>query len=317
MEFHVFKELTNMFCSYDDSIIFCKFALMNNLTKTYSSNQLRDYSSLFSRNTVLEWLKGDLSSIDFKVNRYDKNWLSSGRKRYLDYLKYVYKILENNYQNEYILKNSFLNDWLIKEFGESKSQIFNEFKVGNAIADLVMFNGVSKVFEIKTEMDSDKRLNNQLEQYCKVFNQVYLIIPLSKLKLYLKYDKNVGIITFDNNERERFYLKRKATNNIAIDPKTLMHVFHTKEYKEVVLNYYDTVPKMTSFSQFSICSDLIKNIPNNRLNELFIDQMKKRGDINILSKRHHKEFNQLSLALKMNSKNHKQFFSILKSPLIS
>ncbi|MEQ6122098.1 sce7726 family protein [Reichenbachiella sp. MALMAid0571] len=290
---------------------------MNSLTKIYSSNQLRDYSSLFSRSTVLEWLRGDLSSIDFKVNRYDQIWLSKGRKRYLDYLKYVYNILENNYQNEYILKNSFLNDWLIKELGESQSQVFSEFKVGNAIADLVMFNGVSKVFEIKTEMDSDKRLNTQLEQYRKAFNQIYLIIPTSKLRLYLKYDKSIGIITFDNNKSERFDLKRKAINNAVVEPRTLMHVFHSKEYKEVVKKFFGKMPKMTSFNQFSICSGLIEDIPNNKLNELFIAQMKKRGNKNVLSKKNHSEFNQLSLALKMNSQNRKQFFSILKSPLIS
>jgi len=290
---------------------------MNYLTRVYSSNQLRDYSSLFSRGTVLEWLRGDLSSIDFKVDRYDQNWLSNGRSRYLDYLKYVYKILENNYQNEYILKNSFLNDWLIEELGESKSQVFSEFRVGNAIADLVIFNGASKVFEIKTDMDSDKRLNTQLEEYRKAFNEIYLIIPASKLDLYLKYDNSIGIITFDINESERFYLKRLAINNPTIDPKTLMHVFHTTEYKEVVKNYFGHLPNMTSFNQFVICSDLIKNIPNNELNQLFINQMKKRGATSLLSKRYYREFNQLSLALKMDSKNRKQLFSTLKSLLIS
>gem|GEM_PF-3881571 len=32
-------------------------------TSTYSTNQLRDYASLFSRNQVLAWQSGDFSGI--------------------------------------------------------------------------------------------------------------------------------------------------------------------------------------------------------------------------------------------------------------
>lgn len=286
-----------------------------NFKRAYSLNQLRDYSSLFSRGSILEWMSGNLSSIDYKLNRYDQQWLSKDSSRYIDYLKYIYSILENHYQNEYVLKNSFLNDWLIKELGENNSPVFSEFRVGNAIADLVMFNGVSKVFEIKTELDSDKRLNRQLEEYKKIFNEIYLIVPSSKFKLYQSYDVNIGIITFNKDRNDRFCLKRPAINNSAIDPKVLMHIFHTYEYKEIIKNYFNNLPKMSSFNQFKVCSELIENIPNNELNYLFINQMKKRESTDKLSNRYYKEFNQMSLALKLNNKNRKLLFSILKSPL--
>lgn len=282
---------------------------------TYNLNQLRDYSSLFSRSSVKQWLDGNLSSIDFKIDRYDKNWYSGTNRRYIDYLKYVYTVLETHYQNEYIFKNTFLNDWLIKELGQCDSEIFNEFKVGTAIADLVMFNGASKAFEIKTELDSDKRLNLQLEQYRKVFNQIFLIIPSSKLEQYLSYDNNVGIILFDNSKMQRFTLFRQAKNNEKVDAETLMHVLHTKEYKAIVERYYGQLPNITSFNQFKICGDLIAKIPKNDLNLLFIDQMKKRAGKYELSNRNFREFNQISLALRMNKENRKDLFSILKTQL--
>lgn len=285
------------------------------LTKSFSSNQLRDYSSLFSRGSVLQWMNGNLSSIDFKMKRYDKNWSSSSDSRYIDYLKFIYSILENNYQNEYILKNSFLNDWLIKELGESKSEIYSEFRIGNAIADLVMFNGSSKAFEIKTELDSDKRLSSQLQEYEKVFNEIFLIVPISKLDDYLNYDHKIGIISFDMSNQNRFKLIREAYKNSNIDPKSLMQIFHTREYKEIVNQHFGTIPEMTSFNQFEVCSELISKIPKTELNQLFINKMKQRAGDCKLSSRYFKEFNQLSLALRMNSKNRAQLFSILKTPL--
>jgi len=281
----------------------------------YQHSQLRDYSTLFSRNEVLSWLKMDFTSIEYKIKNYDKKWLKSSKVTYLDYLKHVYSILALNYQNEYIFKNEFLNKWLISEIGENNSKIFSEFRVGNSVADLVMFNGCSKVFEIKTEFDSDFRLPLQLENYNKAFNEIYLIVPETKLSFYEKYDKTVGLIAFNSRNDNSFNLSRKASTDLEIDPLTIMSILHTNEYKSIVKNYFGYLPEMTSFSQFKICSELICEIPKDELNKLFITQIKKRGDNKALSSRYYREFNQLFLALKMNQAKKKKIIDILKTPL--
>jgi hypothetical protein len=281
----------------------------------YQINQLRDYSSLFSRNEVKNLLKGDFKSINYKIERYDQNWLKSNKVTYLDYLKYVYSILSQNYQNEYVFKNEFLNEWLISEVGDNDSKVFSEFRVGNAVADLAMFNGKSKIFEIKTELDSDSRLSMQIENYSKAFNQIFLIVPESKLTIYQKYDSNVGLITFDKSRSNTFILQRDAKTITEIDRSVLMQILHSKEYKAIVENYFGKLPDITSFNQFNICSELIKGIPTKELNILFIDQIKMRGNSNQLSSRYYKEFNQLFLAFKMNKMEKVRMIEILKTPL--
>ncbi len=248
-----------------------------------SINQLRDYSSLFSRNVVSSWMKNDFQSINIKIQRYDKKWLDSNRATYMDYIKYVYKVLESKYQNEYIFKNTFLNEWLIKEIGHDNSQVFSEFRVGNAIADLVMFNGTSKAFEIKTEMDSPKRLDFQLENYRKVFNEIYLILPQSKVTQYQHCDKEIGIITFSPDAKEKFQVHRKSIANEIVDKDTIMKILHTHEYKSMARKHYGLLPPMTSFNQFEVCRELLFGIPNAQLNSYFIKFMKARQQGNALS----------------------------------
>ncbi|WP_348823858.1 sce7726 family protein [Flavobacterium aestuarii] len=285
---------------------------------TYNQSQLRDYSSLFSRSVAELWMKSNFDSIDYKIERYDIKWQNSEKATYLDYLKYVYQILEKNYQNEYIFKNSFLNDWLITEIGNNNTKVFNEFRVGNAVADLVMFNGKSKVFEIKTEFDSSKRLNLQIENYSKAFNQIFLIVPESKLTIYSKFDESIGLISFNNNESsERFTLQRDAVTNAEVDFETIMKVLHTSEYKSIVKSLYGELPVMTSFNQYNICKELISKIPNGELNKRFIEKMKSRYLENVLSNRYYKEFNQISLALKLNKKDREIMIKNLKSPIKS
>lgn len=282
---------------------------------TFSQNQLRDYSSLFSRSKVESWLKADFNSINHKIKRYDKSWFNLRQATYLDYLKYIYQILESNYQNEYVLKNSFLNEWLITEIGKNDSKIFSEFRVGNAVADLVMFNGTSKVFEIKTEFDSEKRLTLQLENYRKAFNEIYIIIPESKLSTYSKYHGEIGIITFNAVSPNSFKVNRKASINYCVDKETIMHILRTHEYKRLVEAHFGALPSITSFTQFDICSELIGNIANSELNRYFIDIMKNRYHENILSSRYYRELNQISLAMKFSKSDRKKLIGQLKSPL--
>ena len=281
----------------------------------YKISQLRDYSSLFSRSQVLAWLKNDFSSINFKIERYDEKWLNRDNSTYLDYLKHIYTILADNYQNEYIFKNEFLNNWLIKELGETNSQIFSEFRVGNSIADLVIFNGCSKLFEIKTELDSDSRLTLQLQNYEKAFNQIFLIIPKSKLNIYEKQDASIGLITYDPKSDNTFSVYRKAKLNLDIEPSAIMSILHTNEYKSIVTKYFGFLPQITSFNQYKICGDLLFEIPKDSLNNLFIDEMKKRSSSSALSSRTYKEFNQLFLALRMNRDSKNRMIESLRTSI--
>ncbi len=282
----------------------------------YTLNQLRDYSSLFSRSEVEQWSAGNFTSINQKITRYDNNWTSYKNATYISYLKHLYKILELHYPNEYIFKNAFLNEWLIHELGKSSSKVFNEFRVGKAVADLVMFNGNSKVFEIKSELDTDTRLELQLENYLKAFNQVYLIVPESKLSTYRKYNKTVGIITYNNFRLQKFELFRDAGSNHNINADVIMDILHTPEYKSIVKSYLGSLPKMTSFDQYNICKNIIRQIPLDELNKFFIDTMKKRVFKPEISKRHYKEFNQINLSLKLNKERKERMICALKSPII-
>lgn len=281
----------------------------------YQINQLRDYSSLFSRSQVLSWLKMDFASINFKIERYDEKWLNNQNTTYLDYLKYIYSILADNYQNEYIFKNEFLNNWLIKELGETYSQIFSEFRVGNSIADLAMFNGCSKIFEIKTELDSDSRLTLQLQSYRKAFNQIFLIIPKSKLNIYEKQDASIGLIIYDPKSEDAFSVYRNAKLNLDVEPSAIMSILNTNEYKTIVKKHYGSLPQITSFNQYKVCCELIFEIPKKELNKLFIEEMKKRSSCNALSSRYYKEFNQLFLALRMNRDSKSKMIESLKTTI--
>ena len=280
----------------------------------FTSNQLRDFSTLFSRSEVNRWLKGDFNSIDIKLERYNLIEKNKGNS-YLKFLRNTYHILEKNYPNEYVLKNEFLNKWLKKELGTNNSAIFNEFRIGKAIADLAMFNGISKVFEIKTILDKEYRLSNQIQEYRKIFNEVYIIVPDVLLTKYSNYDESIGIITFDSNSKN-FKIVQRAKRNKELNPETLMEVLHTKEYLEITEEYYEQLPQMNSFNQFEICKGLISKIPQKELNDLFLSKMKKRKINNHFFNKVNNEFNQICLSLNLKKEERDNLINSLKTKTI-
>lgn len=118
--------------------------------------RLRDFSTAFSRSAFTDVLLFD----DF--SRFD--WLRAQyrlrSKTYAGLIRGAYAAISKDYRCEYVYKNELVN-LLLRRYGTRSTVYFSEFRVGSSIADMVMFNGESKVFEIKTEYDSPRRLDRQ------------------------------------------------------------------------------------------------------------------------------------------------------------
>ncbi|MGP5273686.1 sce7726 family protein [Psychrobacter faecalis] len=273
--------------------------------------QLRDFSTFFTRSEVLRLLKSDFESVNTKLERYNLIEKKRGYT-YLKVLKEVYKNNQNNYQNEYILKNEFLNKCLVDNVINKDSIVFNELRLGNSIADLAIFNGVSKAFEIKTILDKECRLSGQIETYKKIFNETYIIVPEQQVEKYLKFDDEVAVFSYDSN-LNKFELVREATRNQSIDIDTLMNILHSKEYLNIVHNYFGIVSELNSFNQFDICKKLISTIPYQELNNIFLETMKSRKIHNSFFNKANNEFNQVSLSLNLKEIERKKLIDKLRN----
>lgn len=273
--------------------------------KTYTeTDRLRSYSMAFSRSVFSNLLLyDDFSRLDVLIRMYD----SSNCKviTYWDYIRYMYRAIRKSYRCEYVYKNEFLTRLLIKKYGTKETIAINEFKVSRSIADIALFNGESKVFEIKTEYDTQKRLKSQIGNYEQLFDKCYVIIPESALSQYLKVIScNIGIIVL-RTEKNSVALEeyREALYNDFINVDILMRSLRTQEYKNIVLSYYGALPKVSCFQMFDECASLLKAIPVRLLKKLFIQEIKHRSSITSSLNKIPYELRQigLSMNLDMNS----------------
>jgi len=296
-----------------------KHNIMSNAQLSYNQNveKMRAYSSVFSRMSLLPVAEsGSLDFLKVKIQRYDKDKIGKKVKTYLDYIKLIYKELSKNYCCEYIYKNTLVAK-LLKEYGTNQSIILNEFRVGSSVADIVMFNGTSKAFEIKTELDSNKRLNSQLSDYSKIFRESYIVTHESLADKYAATTDVVGIIAMTSKNGKLFLEeKRPAIENKSIDVDVLMCSIRTGEYKNIVMASYGVLPAVSSFEMFNACKAMIKMINSEELHNLFLAEMKKRESNTGILKSYAKELRQFCLCTHLEQDRYNLLYDQLNNQII-
>ncbi len=280
-------------------------------------NKHREYSSLFSRKAILELFHNDnYEFFNEIIETYDSDKVGSKFDTYYDYLCYSYKIISRDYQNEYYLKNSLIKYLIFNDKQQKSSTILNEFRVGKSIADVVLVNDVTTIFEMKSVLDSRNRLRNQINDYLKLFNKVYVLVHESKLKSYYNIDQRVGIVCY-NNINSKFHIDvfRESEMNLSIKPKVLISSLRMQEYLQIVEKYYGSIPNVSNLEIFETCLEFIMNIPVEELNSLFVDVLKKRKKQIHLFRNMKKELRQVTLSLNFTKENYIELFGKLSKPI--
>lgn len=270
------------------------------VTNVIDSNmvRLRDISSAFSRSAFTDVLQfNDFSHFNWLESEYPTDSIN-----YSDLLKRVYFAMSKDYRCEYVYKNELIK-LLLRKYGTNKTVYFSEFRVGNSIADMVMFNGESKAFEIKTEYDSPRRLTKQMSDYKQFFDKCFLVIPMSQYEYYqANIEPTTGIIVLERNKgivsmREI----RPAIQNPNFTPEIMMSFLRKEEYQNIVESLGYDLSNVAGFDMFNFCREKILLTEEYQLKKLFLKEVKKRRNNTRFLRKYPFQLRQMMLSLNLSS----------------
>lgn len=116
-------------------------------------------------------------------------------------------------RDEYVYRSAITQKILLGRHNLHTASMMGEARVGSNKADVVIFNGTSTAYEIKSERDSLVRLRNQVTAYADVFAAVNVVTSPSHLdKVFREVPEDVGVIVLT----ERFALR--AEREATVDP---------------------------------------------------------------------------------------------------
>lgn len=144
-----------------------------------------------------------------------------------DTFEAAYHILSSEYRNEYFFKNTIVRKIIVGRHSPKTASAIMEMPSGRSFADLVVANGTTTCYEIKTDLDSLARLDTQIPDYMKRFEYTY-VVTANASKPLAKLPKGCGIIEL--TPRNTLSIQRKAQSNLHnMDHRTLLSLLRKAE----------------------------------------------------------------------------------------
>lgn len=198
----------------------------------------------------------------------DNNTLGSIYDKAFDILK------SNNLRNEYIYKNAIAQKILLGKHSLNSSCMLTEFRAGNCKADVVILNGTSSVYEIKSERDTLDRLEKQLYEYSRVFDQIYVITNEKHVDILTRtIPIEVGILLLTNRYQISEY--RSAISNIRnVSPEHIFESLQRVEYLSILQRNGITIPEVPNTRIHKIAKELFSTLTPEQAHAGMVDVLK-------------------------------------------
>lgn len=135
--------------------------------------------------------------------------------------------------NEIFIREK-LQQKLAREHKGTNTEFLSELPVANFSRriDLVMANGKLSGFEIKSEQDTLKRLEGQLEVYTQYFEDVVVVCATKHLQGVMDIaPENVGVWEFNG---KKFIIHRKPLMNKALESEKFLSFLNVIGLKELL-----------------------------------------------------------------------------------
>jgi len=242
--------------------------------------------------------------------------LISNHTTFRDLFENSYTQLLKNYRNEYVFKNAIAKKILIGRHSIKSSSLFTELRVETSKADVVIYNGTSHVYEIKTDLDNLERLEVQIRNYKKVFEYINIVTVEAKVGMIESMvDEEIGIIVLT----DRYTLKtvRKAKSKLEnLDKEALFNMLRKDEYLKIIKQLSGHIPDVPNTKIYTVSKEIFFSLSVELIHKEVLKALKARKNhINLID--NIKKFpNSLKIAIieaNLNNQQQDKFLKILNT----
>lgn len=137
-------------------------------------------------------------------------------------------------RNEYVYRTAMIRNLLLGRHSLRTATMLSEFRVGGNKADLVILNGTSTGYEIKSERDSLSRLTSQISSYQRVFAKTCVIAAEKHLPDILSgVPEVVGVLKLSRWNRISA-IREPIDCSSCVDPLAILDSLRSVEAIEVL-----------------------------------------------------------------------------------
>lgn len=159
-------------------------------------------------------------------------------------LDLMFAELATRYRCEYVYKNTIARKLLQEMHSLGDAVLATEFRCAGSKADVVILNGTSTVYEIKTELDNLDRLPSQLNDYRQMFDRIFVVThPSLATALVDSLEDDIGLILMVGPD-SLDVVRDSAHHAHQIDPGCVFDSLRKGEYMDIVHRRFGPMPAM-------------------------------------------------------------------------
>lgn len=189
----------------------------------------------------------------------------------------AYQIIDKRYRNEYFYKNTLANRILLGRHSLKTASMITEFRVGETKADVVILNGTSNIYEIKTEFDNLVRLEKQISNYRRVFEHIYVVTCEGHQHKVLEVlGSDIGVLTIDHRHNLKTF--RKSVSQLGnLDSSAIFDVLQKQDYLSIILQVFGEIPKVPNTQIYRECKRIFARIDPQVAHKYMVDALRHRS----------------------------------------
>lgn len=249
---------------------------MKSIGRFGDEQRLRMLSRLFTRPVFASLARGALP--EALVDDLGRGGLlkKSATQPLSDLFEGAWTLLRSGYRTEYVYKTEIANRLIFGRHSPNTASLHLEMPVGRSIADVVIVNGTSTAYEIKSEYDSPRRILSQTDDYLKVFDKVYVVThPLTAASYLDVVDERVGVIALARRG-SLSVLRDAASNKQSISPNMAFRCLRRAEYVSALENYFHQKIDYPNGIIESKCEEIFGKFTSLEAHDIFVNAVRSR-----------------------------------------
>lgn len=191
-------------------------------------------------------------------------------------LSITYEYLRQNYRCEYVYKNEIANQILLRYHNDNSATLLREVASDRSIADIVIINGQTVAYEIKTELDNFDRLAGQIDSYQSLYDCLNIVTHPGAVDIIRqKVDETVGIIVLDDNAIIETIRPAASTTHL-FDPRKAVLTLRQSELVAAYEKWVGKMPPMGTALVYTFCHEWYLSLDKEDAHIVFAQALKSR-----------------------------------------
>lgn len=189
----------------------------------------------------------------------------------------AHKVLVSEYRNEYTFKNQIVSKIVIGRHSPTTATALIEQPMGSSIADVLVLNGTSTVYEVKTDYDSFARLPTQIENYRRRSEFVSVVVSERRSEIAANHvPEDIGIIAM-RPQGSLSEVRPPSSNLARLRHRDLFQLLRTREAVSLVQKFSGDAPSAPAGFLREATYDSFRSFTIEQAHTATVAELKGRG----------------------------------------